>query len=323
MDNTIIQQGSFVSDGSAKTVMLRNGVDWIRVINLTQSAAMNNAGVNFFWQDGMGQGAAIVQSKTGGGNGLVQTVIEDGGFTLIDTSASPLGVQTALTSISNATPPRVLVAATAGLSTGNVVRFVNVTGAAQLGGIDFEITVIDGTHFDLTFMTAIVAATAGNYRVIAHDPLYAPVPRYITEITQAAQAVVTVSVTPLYQVGQVVRIVNPSYSAYGMQEINGLSATIVAIDAAASAITLDIDSSSFSAFAFPVTAEAPFTPAQIVPFGQNTGEANISNTNVLADSVVNTGYIGIELGAGAGAPAGVNNDDIFWVAGSSFSDIKS
>jgi len=320
MDNTIIQQGTFTSDGTERILQLRNGVDWIRVVNFTQSGAQNNAGVNFYWQAGMANGSAVVQAKVGGGDDIEQITVTSGGFSFIDISSNPVGALAALTSISNATPPRVLVASTAGLTDGDVVRFINVTGAQQLGGIDFEIDVIDGTHFDLSFMSAIVAATTGHYRVIAHGPLFEPVTRFITAISNATEAVITCSVTPKYSVGQKVRIVNPD-PAYGMNEINGLAATILDVDETNAEITVNIDSSAFSAFAFPVTAETPFTPAQVVPFGEDTGEANLAAVNPLGDSVENTGFIGVALAAGADSPAGQNNDVIFWTAGTSFSDL--
>lgn len=318
MDNTIIQQGTFTSDGLAKTLVIRNDVNWISVVNLTQSGDTNDAGVNFYWQDGMPNGSAIVQSKTGGGDDIEQTVLAAGGFTVLDTSGSGVGSLSALTSISNAAVPRVLVASTAGLSDGDVVRLINVTGGQQLGGIDFSINVIDGTHFDLEFMTQITASTAGSYRVIAHLPSYQPSTRFITEITQAAQAVVACSVTPNYDIGQKVRIVNPD-PAYGMSEINGLQATIVDIDDANGEITIDIDTTGFSAFAFPVSADVPFTPAQVVPFGEDTAEARAEGVSSLLDSVHNSSFLGVQLGAGIGGPAGQADDVILWRAGSSFS----
>ena len=52
MDNTIIQQGFFVSDGSNKIISLRSDVDWMRVYNTSELAAQNNVGVEYYWQRG-------------------------------------------------------------------------------------------------------------------------------------------------------------------------------------------------------------------------------------------------------------------------------
>jgi hypothetical protein len=43
MDNTIMQQGSFKSTGANKILKIRSGIDWFRVVNITQAAATNNS----------------------------------------------------------------------------------------------------------------------------------------------------------------------------------------------------------------------------------------------------------------------------------------
>jgi hypothetical protein len=62
----------------------------------------------------------------------------------------------------------------------------------------------------------------------------------------------------------------------------------------------------------------PFTPAEVVPVGEDTGTALASNLNILADATVNTGYIGLQLATGANLPAGIANQTVYWVAGKSF-----
>ncbi len=119
-----------------------------------------------------------------------------------------------------------------------------------------------------------------------------------------------------YTVGQEVRFSTDDLN--GMTEINGLSGTVTAVGST-STFTVNIDSSAFTTFTFPVTANpGAYTPAQVVPFGEDTAQALSSSTNILGDATVNTGYIGVKLAYGAAAPAGVNNDVIYWVAGKSF-----
>ena len=120
-------------------------------------------------------------------------------------------------------------------------------------------------------------------------------------------------------------------SDYGMVEINGLQGEIVAIGQAdansfTNTITVNINSSGFTAFAFPTTGDVPFTPAIVVPIGEGTNSA-IANPNLLDDATVNTAYIGVILGAAATlpssgtsqGPAGSNGDVIYWQAGTVFS----
>ncbi len=317
MDNTIIQQGRFISTGAAQIINLRSDVDWMKVTNFTALTGNPNPGqgFEFYWQRGMAPQTGVEYYNTAGTAVVERRDMTAGGFTLFDSSAFQLGPLTAVTSISNNNPPRVLVASTAALTDGMVVRIFNVVGGLQLGAIDFTIAVLDGTHFALENMPAIVAAGGpGFYRVVAPNPLFYPPERTISKITQAAQAVVTTTVDHQYVVGQLVRFLVPA--EFGMTEISGLTGSVVAVTQAT--FTVNIDTTGFTAFAFPLSAVSPFTPAQVIPFAETTNAA-ISNPNLLDDAVFNTGIIGMLLAAGLDAPAGLVNDQIYWVAGKSFS----
>jgi hypothetical protein len=182
--------------------------------------------------------------------------------------------------------------------------------------------------FELSYMAQIANANpgAGTFRRIPFNPYFYPSTRYITKIGQETNAVVTLSVTHQFTVGQVVRFVVPTVTslAFGMTELDGLQATIIAIndpdaDGVTNTITVDIDTTGFSAFAFPLTTAPGFTPAQVVPMGENTAEAIQLNANILGDATINTGFFGLTLQAGANSPAGVATDVIYWLAGKSFS----
>lgn len=316
---TILQQGRFTSNEETKQLILRSDVDWIEVYNYTQAGAQNTPGraVKYFWQRGFANDTGIKYAKSDGADTIEVTTVTAGGFTLFDSSSSRIGaLDTTITAISTADPPAVTVNSTASLSTGDVVRFSNQNGASQLGGIDFTITVVDGTTFSLPYMTQLAQAGGnGEFRPIKYDPLFYPPKRFITNITQAQQAVVSMSVRHNYTVGQEVQLVVPDI--YGMSEANRTVATIVAstVTNTVNTITLDVDTSNFSAFNFPDDGDSPFTPAYVVPVGQ---AAERPYGHLLDDATENTGKIGIELAAGPQAPAGSNNDVIYWVAGKAF-----
>lgn len=324
-------QGRFTSDGTARILQIRQDLDWLRVYNVSVSyQAGANTGAEFYWQRGFAQGRGTIYVKTAATNALqVGQIAANSGFYLLDSSLNVPGASTALTGITNANPPLVNTADTSALNNGDVVRIFSTVGALQLGGLDFTIgNIIANTSFELSFMAAIANANpgAGTFRRIPFDPLYYPPVRLISKISQAAQAIVTLTVTHAFTVGQEIRFIIPTVTAtrYGMTELNGVQATIVAInqadaDGVTNTITVDVDTSAFSAFAFPLTADPGFTPAQVVPVGENTAQALSSGSNILGDSVVNTGFIGIELKAGANSPAGVAGNQIYWVAGKSFS----
>ena len=83
-------------------------------------------------------------------------------------------------------------------------------------------------------------------------------------------------------------------------------------------IDVNIDSSTFTTFTFPVDNAPEFSPAQVVPVGINTAQAITSGVNVINDATVNIAQIGMLLAAGTLSPAGVNGNVITWVAGKSF-----
>ena len=295
-------------------------------------AAFGGSGAKFFWRKGMAANAngayglqEIVQAAT---FALTPVAFAAGsGFIPVDTSVNVPGPSVAITAIAGGgVTPVVTCASAAGLISGvSIVRIYNMLGATQLSGIDFTVGAVGGT-FTLANMTNIVAtALAGSYRIIPYNPIYYPSTRYITNISQAAQAVVMLSVTHNYVVGQKIRLHVPAVTAttYGMTEIDGREATIVAVGTAdalgsTNTITIDIDTTGFTAFAFPLTGAAGFTPAHVVPVGENTSAALFAGTDILSDAVLNTATSGLVLMGGANGPAGINGHVISWVAGKSF-----
>ncbi len=326
-------QGVFTSTGNPQIIQLPSGVDWMWVYNETVSYAGGaNTGAQFYWRNGMTAGQGTIYTKTSSTNALqVAQIAAASGFYLVNNTINIPGAALVTTEITSGTPPVVDVSSTAGLYAGMIVRIGNVPGALQLGGIDFTIgSVVSNTSFTLAYMSPIAStgSVTGYFSVVQFDPYYYPVNRTITNISQATQAIVTLSVVHGYTVGQKIRFVVPSVAQsgvyYGMTQLNGTQATIVAVGATDSngytnTITVNVNTSSFTAFAFPLTSTASaFTPAQVVPIGEDTAEALSLNTNILGDATINEGYMGMMLMPGTLSPAGVNGNVISWVAGKSF-----
>ena len=330
MDNTIIQQGRFTSTGALQYIPLRADVDWMKIYNQTVAANNNTTsavGVEYYWQRGMAAGTGIEYRKSNAANASqLTTWMATGGFTTYNDYAAAAGTLLTTTAVSAAAIPVVTTTNPHGLSAGTIVRMINVTGALQLGGIDFTVgnNTLGGSTFSLDYMPQIVVGTGGFYRVIPGglDNQWYPKHRTITKITQAASAVITMSVTHGFTVGQKVRLIVPA--AYGMVEMNNLSATITAIDTTVTtgnSITVNIDSSAFTAFAFPVTLTGAggLSQAMVVPVGEDTSAALVAGHDILEDSERNNMTMGMILSAGADSPAGSVSDVIYWVAGKSFS----
>lgn len=301
--------GSFTSDGSAVNISLPSGYNSFEMVNITDigSAAASTPVMRAQGTSSMLAGSAYYSTKTNGAATLdLETTTLTGGFTFVTDSAGlAIGASTALngTEINRAAPAVADTGNTAGLIAGSsVVRLFGTTGMLQVSGMDFTVgTIVTNTSFQLKFLdnTGFAAdATAGTFRIINAQSRYYPRARLITAITQASSAVITMSVTHGYTVGQAVRVYVPA--AFGMTEINGLLGNITAISTANNTITVDIDSTAFTAFAFPTSAVAAagVTFAQVVP----VGEAAINSSsqpygNLLDDATDNQSFTGINVGA--------------------------
>jgi hypothetical protein len=337
-------QGKFISDGTPKTIVLKSAIDYFKVINLTTaSAAGANTGVEFYWQRGMTQGLGLNMWKTGGTTTLnIDTVAAGNGFYYVDSSTNLPGPAVAARAITGNGGNGGFCPLLATFNTSNmvvaadnvprgVVRISGYAGTAdQIGGIDFSVArVVNNASFDLVYAPVIADAvlTANSYyRMIPYDPLYYPTRRFISRVAAVgAHALVTLTVTHTYVPGQKVRFIVPriTNAAFGMTQLDGLAGTIIATgipDAGArtNTILVDIDVSTFTAFAWPILGQHG-TFAQVVPFGEDMSAALALSTNYLADSVYNDSYTGIQLIAGANSPGGVVGNEIYWIAGTSFS----
>lgn len=370
MDGTILGQGTFtVATGvPAVTVAIPSNADFMWVKNFTQYGANTAfAGINFYWQRGMANGSAIVEFKNAT-SAILGDTITTGGFTLFDpsVSSSQFSANIAITTgVSNATRPVVTTSNTTGLvaasstNPGSVVR-IQSPGFPP-NGIDFTVGAVSaGVSFTLLSAAGALATapgaagTLGNYQIQNFNALFYPRRRFIASISKATQAVVATTVPHGLTPGQSIRFNIPAVS--GMVELNStpdnnyLSATVVSISATDQNIfTINIDTTGFTAFTWPTSAQQPSSYPSLTPVGEDTAIALLSptiqipgvssatlgtqifntNTGILADSTVNTGFLGMTLGTGGvgtitgggnviSGPAGTTAADVvFWVAGKS------
>lgn len=291
--------GTFTSAGTALDIDIPFDPQEFRLINITDigSAAAATPVMRAQWTSAMADGSAYYNLKTNGAATLaLETMTTTNGFTKLTGSGDvPLGAAVAVTAITNATPAVMSTATT--VPVGSIVRVYGTTNMLQIAGMDFSVTVENaGVSNTLGYLPAAgfgAAATAGFYRLIPNDPIFYPRRRYITNITQAASAVITMSVTHQFTVGQQVRLVVPP--EFGMIEMNGLLGTITAISTVNNTITVNINSTGFTAFAFPTSAIAAngITFAQVVPVGE---AATVPYQNLLDDATDNRAFRGIRVG---------------------------
>ncbi len=113
---------------------------------------------------------------------------------------------------------------------------------------------------------------------------------------------IQLSVTHGYNTGEIISL--RCTPAFGMSEVNNLQGQILAIDTTLNTVTVDINTTSFTAFAFPTSAIAGggITFPQTVPVG---------DFDVLTGAINNQAFIGLRLGLDV---VGVADDVVHWVA---------
>ena len=338
MAETIIQSDSFTSNGRRKVIKIRSGIDKFEVWNLTNADAQtDDEGIYFLWKRGFP--TAIANQRTGGirqmnadGDGhLVQDVmVFPNGFKLIDNnvevSFTPVLTVAGLafTGMTDAASP-VVSAANAGteIQVGDVVRFSQTapvygvigTSAANMLGMDWQVGAINaGVSFTLSAVLANapgVTAPTGTYRRVNDLPLYRNY--WLANVTQAVQPTVSFTTDHYFEVGDQFRF-HVNYAPYGMLELDGLVATVVSVPST-STVTIDIDTTGFTAFAFPtatqviasIVAKESYNWASVVPLIDNNTIAMVlltGNAAAAADFAQN--------------PAGTSGDVMFWEAGKSW-----
>lgn len=334
MPFTIVTGGSFTSTGIGVKIPMPSSIDYVKTTNITQMAtsAGGNKCVAAEWfgpKFGVGASAAndgLRWRKNGSHSILIDafsTATATDGFTYV-TQVPYIEAQSAnaITSITAASPA--VVTQTNTYSEGDILQFYDTTGMLQIAGMNFQISSVSGAGYSLIGLRGAgfaAAATAGYTRriskMLAVDPQYL----YVTEITQATQAVVRTSVDPslYYVVGMKVHF-NVPYS-FGMYQMNQLTGTIVSLSSANYTMTVDIDSSAFSAFAFPASTSSPTAAlfATVAPAGASTKFDPVTQVQTGYDSQFQPFRTGqftpyLFMGAGLLSPAGSTSDVIDWVA---------
>lgn len=294
--------GSFTSDGAVKNINLPSGYDSFELINITDigSSAASTPVMRAQGSSVMPAGSAYYNLKTNGAaTNAIETTTATGGFTFVsDSSGTAIGAALNIaTGISQAGPAVVTTNVTTNLNNGDIVRVYGTTGMLQIAGMDFTIGALNaGVSYTLAYLDSSgfgAAATAGTARKVAFDSRFYPRNRYITSISKATSAVIVMSVTHGLTVGQEVRLAVPA--VFGMTEMDGLLGVITAINTTTNSITVNIDSTAFTTFAFPTSATAALgiSFAQVVP----VGEAAMSPyQNLLDDATRNTSFNGVQIG---------------------------
>lgn len=303
---TEVMVGKYTSDGTYKILQLPAEVHHFQIWNYTDQSSTANPGIvkRAYWFLGMPTDYYLGVKNTDGAATDESLIGTTGGFRWLESQPNNLEASVAAITAITAASPAVVSEVGHGYSIGDTVLITGTTGMLQIAGMEFTITAINANDFTLGYLAAVgfaAAATAGIARRVTTPPIFAPRKRYITAITAAASAVVTLSVTHGYQVGEKITFHVPA--AFGMTQIDGLTGEITAISTANNTVTVNIDSSAFTAFAFPASGTVPFTFAHVTPTGNAAG--------VSTGAIDNRGYHALRIGA---TVDGADGDEMKWIA---------
>lgn len=335
MPFTIVSQGTFTQPATAvnQIIPVPSGMDYFRTVNLTQitkNPSSSTCVIGEFFNGGEtvasqlnGSNDGICTYKTGSSAALLANSFSNlsgSGFTYVTSFPAPQAALTG-TTITNATPAVATVTNT--YSNGDDVVIYNSTGALMYSGMTFTISSVSGSGFTLLGLnTPGSAATAFTVRRVNQYTPVEPSFLFVTAITQATQAQVTTSQVHNLVVGQKVEFTVPG--SFGMVQMNNFNQAsskppIVTAVVDAYNFTVNVNSTGYTAFAFPASSASPTAAlfATVAPAGQSatynpvTGVTTGYNfTTVPFRSGVFVPYM--YLPAGALAPGGQAGDVIMY-----------
>ena len=331
---TIVSQGTFTQPATAvnQIIPLPSGADYFVTTNLTQMATTQGTGrvVRGEW---FGGGLTAVNDglrwkKTNSTSAInidkFSTSTASNGFTYVTSFPAP---QAALTGTTITQANGAVATVTNTYSEGDTVVIYNAVGMQQISGMTFTISSVSGSGFTLLGLDSsgfAAAATAFSVRRVNQFTPVEPSFLYVTKVSQAVGAQVTVSQANSVYLGQKLEFTVPG--SFGMVQLNNyyqaqsLPVVVTSIVDAYN-FTINLDTTGYTAFAFPASSGSPTTQlfATIAPAGQSTQYNPITG--------VTTGYnftqIPFRTGifvpymyvpAGAQSPGGSAADVIVWQA---------
>lgn len=261
----------------AVNIPMTDKPDWVFVKNLTNWGDTTAiSGIESEWFSIMPQGSYIAKNQTVTTDALATAAGVSGGFTFIDQTNPPTYTKVAMTAVNGSTFV-VSTGTTTGINVGDYVRLINVAGALELSGFLYQVTAVSaGVSITLGFAATAATAkgstygngTTGFYQKVYPGFMY-PALRQVMFISQATQAKVYFGRQNDFTIGELVDFQIPT--AYGMTQLSNLTARsgqgpfssnpagaarVIAVTntATESSITIDVDTTGYTAFTYPSSA---------------------------------------------------------------------
>lgn len=322
----------------AVNIPMTDKPDWVIVKNLTNwgdTTAITS--IESEWFSSMAQGSYISMDQTITTNALSSNVGTSGGFTFIDQTNPPTFSKVAVNTV-NGTTFVVATGTTTGINVGDFVRLINIVGGQQISGPNlYQVTAVSaGVSITLGYAASaasagltVANATTGFYQKV-YPSQFLPNTLPVAYITQATQAVVYFFRQNPYTPGEIVDFQIPT--PYGMTQLSNLTknsgsgpfssnpsggARVLSVtnSATVSSITIDVDTTGFTAFQYPTSAAfaGGASPAVCMPAGSGVVPLNGSATipasppgTNLADAFDNKSQYVMNLGLNVVGAASAN-----------------
>jgi hypothetical protein len=304
--------------------------DYFIMKNITQWGSNVAKDIEFWWERSMALGTA---------NGIHQAVTTSAlnSFTLTTDGITPYNTASPPTFTPNSTVTAVTKGSAGGVTvvtltndgatahgpkiqTGDFVRLTNVVGMQQISGYVFQVVATTSTTsitIDLDSSGfAASGTTAVAQKVIPSQ--YYPRAQRITAITQANPCVVSLTQDTNFTVGERVsfRVPASTTTFTTMSQINNVFGVVTAVTNATattcSTVTVAINTSGFSAFSLPTSAQAlAYVGQQPISFLVPAGSGVVPNQNPpgtnLLDTFDNLNQYRIHLGGTIFANSSTND----------------
>lgn len=336
--STQITTGSFTNVASTPFfVPLSQQIDQFFLWNLTRSGVTAGGVAGSLTSDRiiearysryMGANTGLIkQQGTVSGNlaPLSNGNLAQNGFRLFNAADQTPGAQIAISSFTPGATTVWTTGSAHGLLVGDNVRVGSLTTAPEFGGVVMTVTAVGSptTFTTLLVSTGHLTSVGFVYKVgnayLPQPSLYYPQWRAIASISLANPMVVKTLVRQVYQIGDKVRFAIPT--AFGLVQLNSttnglpVEFTVSAVNNAVGTQTItfeNVNSTAFTAFAWPVAASYPYGLPVMIPQGEGNTNNFIStlpsplpygNQAILGFARQNQGQNGILIGAGDGTNA--------------------
>ncbi len=297
----------------AVNIPMTDRPDWVIVKNLTDwgdTTAVTS--IQSEWFSSMAQGSFISLDQAMTTNALSSNVGTSAGFTFIDQTNPPTFSKVAITSVTG-TSFVVATGTTTGINVGDLVRLINVTGALELTGILYQVTAVSaGVSITLGYAATAEAArgitygsgTTGFYQKVYPGFMY-PSLRQIMYITQATQAkvyfarqndftpgeLVDFQIPTAYGMTQLSNLTGKSSSVYSPNKAGAARVLVVTNTATESSITLDYDTTGFTTFTYPTSANYAGSASPPVCFPAGSGVVPFNGSATIPQSPPGTNLV--------------------------------